>query len=74
MRGLPKHRDRSLCGPFRNQSVHLSRTYFLAPEEGARKGYLLLLKGMQETDRVAITRFVMRGKGCIGVLGFAEPG
>ena len=42
--------------------VHLSRTYYLVPEEGAEKGYLLLVKGMQETDRVAITRFVMRGK------------
>jgi DNA end-binding protein Ku len=54
--------------------VHLSRTYYLVPEEGAEKGYLLLLKGMQKTDRVAITRFVMRGKEYIGAVGFAGSG
>ncbi len=54
--------------------VHLSKTYYLVPEEGAEKGYALLLKGMQETGKVAITRFVMRGKEYIGSVGFADKG
>lgn len=56
------------------QPAHLSRTYYLVPEEGAEKGYLLLLKGMQETDTMAMTRFVMRKKEYIGAVGFSEQG
>ena len=55
-------------------AAHLNRTYYLVPEEGAEKGYLLLLRGMQETDTLAMTRFVMRGKEYIGAVGFAERG
>ena len=55
-------------------AAHLNRTYYLVPEEGAEKGYLLLLRGMQETDTLAMTRFVMRGKEYIGAVGYAERG
>lgn len=54
--------------------VHLSKTYYLVPEEGAEKGYALLLEGMRETGKVAITRFVMRGKEYIGSVNFADKG
>lgn len=54
--------------------VHLSKTYYLVPQTGAEKGYLLLLKGMQETNKVALTRFVMRGKEYIGAVSFTSQG
>ena len=50
------------------QPAHLNRTYYLVPEDGAEKGYLLLMKGMQETHTVAMTRFIMRGKEYIGAV------
>jgi DNA end-binding protein Ku len=52
----------------------LNKTYYLVPEKGAEKGYLLLLKGMEETQKVAITRFVMRGKEYIGAVNFSPEG
>ncbi|MDA2934967.1 Ku protein [Acidobacteria bacterium AH-259-D05] len=56
------------------QPAHLNRTYYLVPENGAEKGYLLLLKGMQKTNTVAMTRFVMRGKEYIGAVGSSSRG
>ena len=61
--------DRSEIKP-----AHLNKTYYLVPEEGAEKGYFLLLKAMQETNTVAMTRFVMRGKEYIGAVGCGEQG
>ncbi len=54
--------------------VHLNKTYYLVPEAGAEKAYVLLQKGMKETGKVAITRFVMRGKEYIGAVSFEPPG
>jgi DNA end-binding protein Ku len=54
--------------------VYLNKTYYLVPERGAEKGYLLLLKGMEETQKVAVTRFVMRGKEYIGAVSFSPEG
>ena len=54
--------------------VFLDRTYYLVPEAGDEKGYALLHRGMQETNKVAITRFVMRGKEYIGAVNFADGG
>lgn len=56
------------------QPVYLNKTYYLVPEAGSEKGYLLLLQGMQETGKVAITRFVMRGKEYIGAVDFSDKG
>lgn len=41
-----------------------NNTYYLAPQEkvGAERPYLLLLRALQETRKVAIARFVMRTK------------
>ena len=58
----------------RLQPSFLNRTYYLLPQEGAEKGYLLLLKAMSQTDRVAITRSVMRGKEYIAAVSFADRG
>ena len=52
--------------------VFLARTYYLVPEAEAEKGYALLHRGMQATNKVAITRFVMRGKEYIGAVNFAD--
>ena len=54
--------------------AHLNRTYYLIPEKGAEKGYLLLLKGMQETNTAAMTRFIMRGKEYIGAVESSDRG
>ena len=54
--------------------VYLNKTYYLVPQEGAEKGYLLLLKGMQQEGKVAITRFVMRGKEYISAIASSEKG
>ena len=54
--------------------VFLDRTYYLLPEPDAEKGYALLHRGMQETNKIAITRFVMRGKEYIGAVNFADGG
>ncbi len=54
--------------------VHLNKTYYLVPEAGAEKAYVLLRDGMRETGKVAITRFVMRGKEYIGAVNFEEYG
>jgi DNA end-binding protein Ku len=43
--------------------IYYEKTYFLAPDgEGAAKAYGLLLKAMEDKERVAIGRFVMRTK------------
>ena len=54
--------------------VFQARTYYLVPEPEAEKGYALLHRGMQETNKVAITRLVMRGKEYIGAVNFADGG
>jgi DNA end-binding protein Ku len=44
--------------------IYYDNTYYLAPEdsEGARKAYGLLLKAMEDQEKVAIGRLVMRNK------------
>jgi DNA end-binding protein Ku len=41
---------------------YFNRPYFLAPAGRSQKAYQLLARTMQETERVAIGTFVMRGK------------
>jgi DNA end-binding protein Ku len=61
--------DRSALAP-----VYLNKTYYLVPDKSAEKAYLLLLRGMQETGKAAITRFVMRGKEYISAVASSEKG
>jgi DNA end-binding protein Ku len=44
--------------------IYYDNTYYLAPEdsEGARKAYGLLLKAMEDQEKVALGRLVMRNK------------
>ncbi len=53
---------------------HQNRTYYLVPEEGSEKSYVLLLQAMQETNRVALARFIMRGKEYVSAVVPAEGG
>lgn len=39
------------------------RPYYLVPEKGGAKGYSLLAKALEETDRVALAKMVMHTKG-----------
>jgi len=42
--------------------VFYDAAYYLAPDKAARKPYALLVRAMEERNRVAIARFVMRSK------------
>jgi DNA end-binding protein Ku len=42
--------------------IWFERGYFLAPEKGAIKAYRLLARALEETSRVGVATFVMRGK------------
>jgi DNA end-binding protein Ku len=56
--------------------IHFDRTYYLAPAEdvGAEKPYALLLQAMKDTGKVAVARFVMRGKQYLAAIRpMAEP-
>jgi DNA end-binding protein Ku len=49
------------------------RSYFVLPGEKQTKAYALLAETMEKTERAALARFVMRGKG-YAVAIFAEDG
>jgi DNA end-binding protein Ku len=44
--------------------IYFDKTYYLEPEdtEGAKRAYALLREAMEDSGKVAIARFVMRGK------------
>ncbi|HVY44794.1 MAG TPA: Ku protein [Minicystis sp.] len=42
--------------------IYFASTYYLAPDRGAQKAYLLLHEAMQQTGRVALGRVVLRTK------------
>jgi DNA end-binding protein Ku len=42
--------------------IYFDHPYYLAPDKGAQKAYRLLLRAMQETNKVAIARVVIRQK------------
>ena len=43
--------------------IHFEKTYYVVPSgEGAEKAYALLGRALEDTGRVGIARFVMRGK------------
>lgn len=48
--------------------VFYDAAYYAAPDKAARKPYSLLVKAMEEQQRVAIARFVMRSKQYLAVL------
>jgi DNA end-binding protein Ku len=42
--------------------IYFDKTFYLGPDKGGEKAYHLLAEAMNKTDRVALARFVMRGK------------
>jgi DNA end-binding protein Ku len=42
--------------------VYFEKSYYLAPQEGSEKPYVLLLRAMQRARRIGIGRFVLRTK------------
>ena len=42
--------------------IYFEKTFFLGPDKGGEKAYRLLADAMAKTDRVALAKFVMRGK------------
>jgi DNA end-binding protein Ku len=42
--------------------IYFEKTYYLGPDKGGDKAYRLLTDAMLKTDRVALAKFVMRGK------------
>ena len=42
--------------------IYFEKTYYLGPDKGGEKAYRLLSDAMQKSERVALAKFVMRGK------------
>ena len=42
--------------------IYFEKTYYLGPDDGGDKAYRLLADAMSKTHRVALAKFVMRGK------------
>ena len=48
--------------------ISFERSYYLEPERGATKAYVLLRETLQRTERTAIVRFALRNKTHLGAL------
>jgi DNA end-binding protein Ku len=48
--------------------IYYDSAYFVAPDKGAAKPYALLTRAMEEQNKVAIARFVMRSKQYLAAL------
>lgn len=54
--------------------IYFERTYYLGPDKGGEKAYRLLAEAMAKTDRVALAKFIMRGKESLVVIRSAQDG
>jgi DNA end-binding protein Ku len=52
--------------------IYFDSPYYLGPAEGAERAYSLLTRAMQESGKVAITRFVFRNKEHLAALRPAD--
>jgi DNA end-binding protein Ku len=48
--------------------IYYDSAYYVAPDKGAKKPYALLTRAMEEQNKVAIARFVMRSKQYLAAL------
>jgi DNA end-binding protein Ku len=55
-------------------SMFIARTYFLGPGQGADRAYRLLSQALQRAQRVAVGRFVQRGKATLVIVRPYEGG
>src|SRR5262245_19454908 len=54
--------------------IYFEKTYYLSPDKGGEKAYRLLADAMAKTDRVALAKFVMRGKESLVLIRPAQDG
>ncbi|GKS59583.1 non-homologous end joining protein Ku [Nitrospira sp.] len=54
--------------------IYFEKTYYLGPDKGGEKAYRLLADAMAKTDRVALAKFVMRGKENLVLIRPAQDG
>ncbi len=54
--------------------IYFEKTYYLGPDKGGEKAYRLLADAMAKTDRVAVAKFVMRGKESLVLIRPAQTG
>jgi DNA end-binding protein Ku len=54
--------------------IYFEKTYYLGPDKGGEKAYRLLADAMTKTERVALAKFVMRGKESLVLIRSAQDG
>jgi DNA end-binding protein Ku len=54
--------------------IYFEKTYFLGPDKGGEKAYRLLAEAMAASGRVALAKFVMRGKESLVLIRAAQDG
>jgi DNA end-binding protein Ku len=54
--------------------IYFEKTYYLGPDKGGEKAYRLLADAMAKMDRVALGKFVMRGKESLVLIRPAQGG
>jgi len=54
--------------------IYFERTYYLGPDKGGEKAYRLLAEAMAKSNRVALAKFVMRGKESLVLIRSAQDG
>ena len=54
--------------------VYFEKTYYLGPDKGGEKAYRLLADVMAKTGRVAVAKFLMRGKESLVLIRAAQDG
>jgi len=54
--------------------IYFEKTYYLGPDKGGEKAYRLLADAMAKTERVALAKFVMRGKESLVLIRPAQNG
>ncbi|HXF59642.1 MAG TPA: Ku protein [Candidatus Saccharimonadales bacterium] len=54
--------------------IFFEKTYYLGPDKGGDKAYRLLTDAMLKTDRVALAKFVMRGKENLVLIRASQDG
>ena len=54
--------------------IFFEKTYYLGPDKGGDKAYRLLAETMAKANRVAVARFIMRGKESLVLVRPAQDG
>ena len=54
--------------------IYFERTHYLGPDKGGEKAYRLLADALAQSERVALAKFVMRGKESLVLIRSAQGG